>query len=77
MEVFDIRARGTLPSFAIGPAGKVVGIGWNFNVWGEKFSGYAADRVPLVGTRSFISQRPLALDLGLGHRFPLVTAKQN
>ncbi len=63
MEVFDIRARGTLPSFAIGPAGKVVGIGWNFNVWGEKFSGYAADRVTRRRRRS--DPRPGLIPLSL------------
>ncbi|MEM7057744.1 MAG: agmatine deiminase family protein [Pseudomonadota bacterium] len=41
---FDTWARDTLPTMSRGHAGELNGTIWNFNVWGEKFEGYGADR---------------------------------
>lgn len=43
LPVDDAWARDTLPTFVRGPKGRVA-VGWGFNVWGEKFPGYEADR---------------------------------
>ena len=44
MSVFDTWTRDTLPSFVHTKDGQLRAVGWNFNVWGEKFWGYRADR---------------------------------
>ncbi len=41
---YDVWARDTLPSFLVDDAGGLLGARWTFNVWGEKFPGYDADR---------------------------------
>ena len=41
---YDVWARDTLPSFLVDDAGGLAGARWTFNVWGEKFPGYDADR---------------------------------
>ena len=44
MEHYDIWTRDTLPTFGIGDNGRRSAIVWNFNIWGEKFEDYEADR---------------------------------
>ncbi|MEM9140803.1 MAG: agmatine deiminase family protein, partial [Pseudomonadota bacterium] len=43
MACHDTWARDTLPTMAAGEDG-LTGTLWNFNVWGEKYGGYGADR---------------------------------
>ena len=44
MEHYDIWTRDTLPTFGLGDGGLRSAIVWNFNIWGEKFEDYEADR---------------------------------
>lgn len=44
MTHFDVWTRDTLPSICLDTQGAPVAVNWNFNVWGEKFQGYDADR---------------------------------
>ena len=42
--VYDTWTRDTLPTFLDDGSESLLGVGWNFNVWGEKFPGYGHDR---------------------------------
>ena len=42
--LYDTWTRDTLPTFLDDGSRHLLGVGWNFNVWGEKFPGYGHDR---------------------------------
>ncbi|MEX3009625.1 agmatine/peptidylarginine deiminase [Hoeflea sp. TYP-13] len=44
MDHYDIWTRDTLPTYGYDRSSTRCGISWNFNIWGEKFSGYDNDR---------------------------------
>ena len=44
LEHYDTWTRDTLPTIGWNTSAKHYAQGWNFNVWGEKFKGYDADR---------------------------------
>lgn len=39
LDHYDLWTRDTLPTF-VNDAGTLLGIGWNFNAWGDKFDGF-------------------------------------